>query len=113
MNTRRPDLAAPLTQARRIVVKVGSALLVDGESGRVNRAWLETLAEDLLRLRNRGQRVILVSSGAIALGRRRLGLKHGTLRLEESQAAAAVGQIPLAPAHKETLEAGDVMEAAV
>src|SRR6266404_2295583 len=113
MNTRRADLAAPLTQARRIVVKVGSALLVDGESGRVNRAWLETLVEDLLRLRKRGQRVILVSSGAIALGRRRLGLKHGTLRLEESQAAAAVGQIRLAHAYKELLEGCDVTVAQV
>jgi glutamate 5-kinase len=113
MNTRRPDSAAPLTQARRIVVKVGSALLVDGETGRVNRAWLETLVEDLLRLRKRGQRVILVSSGAIALGRRRLGLKHGMLRLEESQAAAAVGQIRLAHAYKELLEGCDVTVAQV
>jgi glutamate 5-kinase len=113
MNTRRPDLAAPLTQARRVVVKVGSALLVDGETGRINRAWLETLVEDLLRLRKRGQRVILVSSGAIALGRRRLGLKHGTLRLEESQAAAAVGQIRLAHAYKELLEGRDVTVAQV
>jgi glutamate 5-kinase len=94
-------------------VKVGSALLVDGETGRVNRAWLETLVEDLLRLRKRGQRVILVSSGAIALGRRRLGLKHGTLRLEESQAAAAVGQIRLAHAYKELLEGCDVTVAQV
>jgi len=113
MNTRRPDSAAPLTQARRIVVKVGSALLVDGETGRVNRAWLETLVEDLLRLRKRGQPVILVSSGAIALGRRRLGLKHGALRLEESQAAAAVGQIRLAHAYKELLEGCDVTVAQV
>jgi glutamate 5-kinase len=105
--------AAPLVQARRIVVKVGSALLVDAESARVNRAWLETLVEDLLRLRKRGQRVILVSSGAIALGRRRLGLKHGTLRLEESQAAAAVGQIRLAHAYKELLESNDVTVAQV
>ena len=103
----------PLTQARRIVVKVGSALLVDAESARINRAWLETLVEDLLRLRGRGQRVILVSSGAIALGRRRLGLKHGTLRLEESQAAAAVGQIRLAHAYKELLESNDVTVAQV
>src|SRR3974390_2378816 len=94
----------PLTQARRIVVKVGSALLVDGDSGRVNRTWLETLVEDLLRLRRRGQQLILVSSGAIALGRRRLGLRRGALRLEESQAAAAVGQIRLAHAYKELLE---------
>src|SRR2546429_9482741 len=99
MNARRPDSAAPLTQARRVVVKVGSALLVDGDSGRVNRAWLETLVEDLLRLRRRGQRVILVSSGAIALARRRLGLKHGALRPEGSPAAAAVRAIPPAPAH--------------
>jgi len=113
MNARRPDSAAPLTQARRVVVKVGSALLVDGDSGRVNRAWLETLVEDLLRLRRRGQRVILVSSGAIALGRRRLGLKHGALRLEESQAAAAVGQIRLAHAYKELLEGCDVTVAQV
>ena len=113
MNTRRPDSSAPLTQARRIVVKVGSALLVDGDTGRVNRAWLETLVEDLLRLRKRGQRVILVSSGAIALGRRRLGLKPGVLRLEESQAAAAVGQIRLAHAYKELLEGCDVTVAQV
>jgi glutamate 5-kinase len=96
--------ATPLVRARRLVVKVGSALLVGGDSGRVNRAWLETLIEDLLRLRKRGQQLILVSSGAIALGRRRLGLRHGTLRLEESQAAAAVGQIRLAHAYKELLE---------
>jgi len=113
MNGERSDSAAPLTQARRIVVKVGSALVVDADSGRVNRAWLETLVEDLLRLRKRGQRVILVSSGAIALGRRRLGLKMGTLRLEESQAAAAVGQIRLAHAYKELLEANDVTVAQV
>ncbi len=105
--------AAPLAHARRIVVKVGSALVVDAESARVNRAWLETLVEDLLRLRKRGQRVILVSSGAIALGRRRLGLRHGTLRLEESQAAAAVGQIRLAHAYKELLESSDVTVAQV
>ena len=107
MTARRPAAAA-LTQARRIVVKVGSALLVDGDSGRINRAWLETLIADLVRLRQRGQGVVLVSSGAIALGRRRLGLKYGTLRLEESQAAAAVGQIRLAHAYKELLEAHEV-----
>jgi glutamate 5-kinase len=94
-------------------VKVGSALLVDGDSGRVNRAWLETLVEDLLRLRRRGQKVILVSSGAIALGRRRLGLKAGPLRLEDSQAAAAVGQIRLAHAYKELLEGNEVTVAQV
>ena len=105
--------AIPLAKARRIVVKVGSALLVDGASGRLNRAWLETLAEDLVRLRRRGQEVVLVSSGAIALGRRHLGLAPGPLRLEESQAAAAVGQIRLAHAYKELFEAHDVTVAQV
>ena len=97
--------ATPLTQARRVVVKVGSALLVDGRTGRLNRAWLKTLVEDLLRLHRRGQQVILVSSGAIALGRRHLQLPVGPLRLEESQAAAAVGQIALARAWSESLGA--------
>jgi glutamate 5-kinase len=103
----------PLTTARRIVVKVGSALLVHARTGRLNRAWLETLIDDLLRLRRRGQQVILVSSGAIALGRRQLGLPPGSLRLEESQAAAAVGQIRLAHAYKELLEARSVTVAQV
>jgi len=93
-----------LAAARRVVVKVGSALLVEGSTGRVNRAWLESLAEDIAALRARGQDVVLVSSGAIALGRRELGLAPGRLKLEESQAAAAVGQIRLAHAWKEVLE---------
>ena len=93
-----------LAAARRVVVKVGSALLVERSAGRVNRAWLESLAEDVAALRARGQEVVLVSSGAIALGRRQLGLAPGKLRLEESQAAAAVGQIRLAHAWKEVLE---------
>jgi len=93
-----------LAAARRVVVKVGSALLVEGSTGRVNRAWLESLADDIAALRGRGQEVVLVSSGAIALGRRELGLAPGRLKLEESQAAAAVGQIRLAHAWKEVLE---------
>jgi glutamate 5-kinase len=106
-------LSSPLTLARRVVVKVGSALLVDAATGRLNRAWLKTLVEDLLRLHRRGQQVILVSSGAIALGRRHLQLPAGPLRLEESQAAAAVGQIRLAHAYKELLEGGGVTVAQV
>jgi len=109
----RPPSSSPLAKARRVVVKVGSALLTDPETGRINRAWLESLIEDLLRLRKRDQQVILVSSGAIALGRRQLGLAKGPLRLEESQAAAAVGQIRLAHAYKELLESRDVTVAQV
>lgn len=100
----RKAALSPLTQARRVVIKVGSALLVEAASGRLNRAWLETLAADIARLRSRGQDVLLVSSGAIALGRRHLGLEPGKLKLEESQAAASVGQIRLAHAWKEVLE---------
>lgn len=109
----RPPTDSPLSRARRVVVKVGSALLVEAASGRINRAWLETLVEDLLWLRARGQQVILVSSGAIALGRRQLSLAKGPLRLEESQAAAAVGQIRLAHAYKELLEDRQVTVAQV
>ncbi len=93
-----------LREARRLIVKVGSALLVDARSGRLNRAWLESLGDDLARAAKRGQQIIVVSSGAIALGRRHLGLADGRLRLEESQAAAAVGQIRLARAWQEILE---------
>jgi glutamate 5-kinase len=105
--------ASPLSRARRVVVKVGSALLVDGATGRLNRAWLETLVADIVRLRRAGREVVLVSSGAIALGRRHLGLPKGPLRLEESQAAAAVGQIRLAHAYKELLEDQDIAVAQV
>ena len=97
--------ARRLRDARRLVVKVGSALLVEAKSGRLNRAWLESLADDLGRAAKRGQQVIVVSSGAIAMGRRHLGFGAERLRLEESQAAAAVGQIRLAHAWQEVLEA--------
>ncbi len=103
-NGAKKEGARPLREARRVVIKIGSALLVDQASGRLNRAWLEALAEDVARLRKRNQEVLIVSSGAIALGRRHLGLDAGKLRLEESQAAAAVGQIRLAHAYKEILE---------
>lgn len=103
----------PLARARRVVIKVGSALLVDGATGRLNRSWLETLIEDIVRLRRAGKQVVLVSSGAIALGRRHLGLPKGPLRLEESQAAAAVGQIRLAHAYKELLEDREIPVAQV
>jgi glutamate 5-kinase len=99
----RDQALSPLITARRVVVKVGSALLVDPDSGQLRREWLTGLVEDLMRLRKRGQQVLLVSSGAIALGRCELGLAPGALRLDESQAAAAVGQIRLAHAYKELL----------
>ena len=94
-----------LSDFRRIVVKVGSSLLVDRERGRLRHAWLAALAEDLADLHQRGADVLVVSSGAIALGRTVLGLPSGPLRLEESQAAAAVGQIALARNWAEALGA--------
>ena len=92
-----------LTRARTIVVKIGSSTLVDAATGSLCSAWLQAFAADVARARARGQDVVVVSSGAIALGRRRLGLAAGTLKLEEAQAAAAVGQIALARAWSEAL----------
>jgi glutamate 5-kinase len=92
-----------LRDAKRVVVKIGSALLVDDANGDIRRPWLDALADDVAACRKRGQEVILVSSGAIAVGRRHLGLETGKLKLEEKQAAAATGQIRLAHAYQETL----------
>ncbi len=104
MNTNTSQLPVNrIAAARRVVVKIGSALLVDRASGRLDAPWFADLVADIARLRKRGQEVLVVSSGAIALGRRHLGLRHGTLRLEESQAAAAAGQIRLAHAWQEAL----------
>lgn len=92
---------ASLKNAKRVVVKIGSALLV--QDGALRADWLASLADDVARMRKRGQDVILVSSGSIALGRGVLGLPAGTLALEQSQASAAVGQIRLARAYEEAL----------
>ena len=92
-----------LTDFRRIVVKVGSALLVNTQAGRLREAWLESLAVDLAALHREKRDVLVVSSGAIALGRAVLKLPGGPLKLEDSQAAAAVGQIALARTWTEAL----------
>lgn len=96
LNAQRPRIA----EARRLVVKIGSALLVDRQSGALREEWLHGLAEDVAAARARGTDVVLVSSGSIALGRASLGLPAGDLPLEQSQAAAAVGQIELARAYR-------------
>jgi glutamate 5-kinase len=85
-----------LDDFRRIVVKVGSSLLVDSQAGRLNESWLASLVADVAVLHGNGRDILVVSSGAIALGRAVLKLPSGPLRLEDSQAAAAVGQIELA-----------------
>ncbi len=94
---------AALNTARRVVIKIGSALLVDRTSGALRQDWLLSLAQDVARLKTQGKDVILVSSGSIALGRGALGLPRADLPLEQSQAAAAVGQIRLARAYEEAL----------
>lgn len=95
-------LAAPdIRLARRLVVKIGSALLVDKQG--LKHAWLSALAMDVAEAKVRGTNVVLVSSGSIALGRKVLRLPDGALTLEQSQAAAAVGQIRLARAYEEVL----------
>ena len=98
LTVERPDLGA----ARRLVVKIGSALLVDGKGG-LRGDWLRALAADVAGAKARGSDVILVSSGSIALGRGVLGLPKGALSLDQSQAAASVGQIRLARAYEEAL----------
>lgn len=93
-------MPSPLARARRIVVKIGSSLLVDGDTGLPARDWLWALADDVVAARARGQAVVIVSSGAIALGRRVLRLR-GALKLEHKQAAAAAGQARLMGAYED------------
>ncbi|CCQ72533.1 glutamate 5-kinase [Magnetospira sp. QH-2] len=96
-------LTGDLKQAKRIVIKIGSALLVDESKGVLRRRWLQALAEDIATLRKEGREVIVVSSGSIAVGRRYLSLGQRPLRLEEKQAAAAAGMIRLAHAYQDAL----------
>ncbi len=105
----RPEWAA----ARRIVVKIGSALLVDRATGRLKSTWLNSLADDVAELAGAGKEIVLVSSGAIALGRHVLKLPKGALELRQAQAAAAVGQISLAQAYQEQLGARGLTAAQV
>ena len=98
---------------RLVVVKVGSALLVDQDAGELRRVWLQSLCADVAALKKSGARVILVSSGSIALGRRLLKLASGPLKLEESQAAAACGQVRLAEAYADILAGRGIVAAQV
>jgi glutamate 5-kinase len=106
-------LAQKLSGAKRVVIKIGSALLVDQTTGAVKAKWLSSLVNDVTEVRAAGADVIIVSSGAIALGRRSLGLPKGKLKLEQSQAAAAVGQISLAQAWSDALAKKGIIAAQV
>jgi glutamate 5-kinase len=101
------------SRSGRVVIKIGSSLLTEAGTGALNTGWLQSLIADVAELSAQGKQVILVSSGAIALGRKVLGLTAGALRLEENQAAAAVGQIDLAHAYEETFKACGLVAAQI
>ena len=97
------DPASPLASANLIVVKIGSALLVDENTGEIRKKWLEKFADDIAYLKKQGKELLIVSSGAIAVGSQHLGINARILKLEEKQAAAATGQIRLAHAYEAAL----------
>jgi len=94
-------MSQTLAASKRLIVKIGSALLADDKTGEPRRAWLEALLADVAALRKQGTSVVIVTSGAVAIGRRHLNLPPGPLRLEEKQAAAAAGQVRLAQVYQE------------
>ena len=96
-----------LANYRRLVIKVGSSLLV-GEDGQPNRRWLDKLADDVAMLAGRGQELLIVSSGAIAIGSSVLGINKRRARLEDLQAAAAAGQVQLVHAYQDALRRHDI-----
>ena len=98
------NAAAHLRNAKRIVVKIGSSLLVDEESGKLRQVWLDALCDDVAAVQARGQEVLIVTSGAVAIGRGPLGMTGRKLRLEEKQAAAAAGQMRLTQAYQTSLD---------
>ncbi len=104
---------ATIRAAKRIVIKIGSALLVEAGTGALRQDWLVGLACDVAMLRQQGAEVLIVSSGSIALGRQVLGFADGALSLECAQAAAAVGQIRLARAYQEVLTPHEIKAAQI
>ncbi len=98
-------MTSPLDGFERLTIKIGSALLVDSTTGALRKEWLSSLAVDLASLKQQGRDIIVVSSGAIALGRQILNLKQGTLPLDRAQAAASVGQVALAQAWRDAFGA--------
>jgi glutamate 5-kinase len=111
--TGRAQMTGSLQQSRRLIIKIGSALLVDEDEGAIHHARLEGLAKDVADLRAGGTEVMIVTSGAIAVGRRYLGFADGALKLEEKQAAAACGQIRLAHAYQQALAGHDITVAQI
>ena len=105
---------AGLAGAKRLVVKIGSALVVDEPTGEVRRGWLDALTDDIAALRRQGMEIVVVTSGAVAIGRRVLGIERGrSPRLEDKQAAAAVGQVRLAEAYRASLALHEIAAAQI
>ena len=105
--------ATAIAAARTVIIKIGSSLLIDDDRNAVNADWLGSVASDIAMLRADGKNVVVVSSGAIALGSRNLGLTGRALAIEEKQAAAATGQVTLAHAWREALEVHDIKVAQI
>jgi glutamate 5-kinase len=112
-DAKREAAAARFDSCRRMVVKVGSSLLVDSATGKLRREWIESLADDIAEAQKRGRETIVVSSGAVALGRTEMALSAKSLRLEEKQAAAAAGQLLLMQAWQAALERHGIKTAQV
>jgi len=104
--------ALVLSDHRRLVIKVGSTLLID-DNGQLNRAWLEKLADDVASLAGDGHEILIVSSGAIAIGSSVLGINKKRARLEDLQAAAAAGQVQLVHAYQDALRRHEIAVAQV
>lgn len=102
-----------IEKSKRIVIKVGSSLIVDQKSGVIRDAWLDTLAQDVVDLKKRGKEVVLVSSGAVALGRSCINARRKDLKLEEKQAAAACGQTELVRHYQRFLQQRDIHAAQI
>ena len=113
MTATRSGEKSPLTGTKRLVVKIGSVLLVDEETGALHHAWLDALCDDIAAAHALGQEVVIVTSGAIAIGRGPLDMKSRKLRLEEKQAAAAIGQMRLAYAYQQSLDRHNITVAQV
>lgn len=104
MSRAETQTASPVATSKRLVVKIGSALLVNEETGALHQKWLDALCDDVARAHARGQEVVIVTSGAIGIGRGPLGMRGRKLRLEEKQAAAATGQMRLTHAYQSSLD---------
>jgi glutamate 5-kinase len=105
--------ASAVAAARTVIIKIGSSLLIDDDRNAVNADWLGSVASDIAMLRADGKNVVVVSSGAIALGSRGLGITGKALAIEEKQAAAATGQVTLAHAWREALAIHDIRVAQI